>query len=173
LKHLLLASAFICGALAQQGDTAKDRGATPALIRGRVFDATTNEPVPGAEIRGFYAKSPVLARSDAEGNFEFVDIDNGLFRFRASKDGYGPGGQEAYWERIPREAKLETLPNGSRIFSFVTIPLLKLAILNGMSWTIPGTRSPKRGCTWIQFPRTYRRGTFSLILRLGKATKAT
>jgi hypothetical protein len=74
----------------------------------------------------------VLARSDAEGNFEFLDIDNGLFVFRAAKVGYAPGEKAAYGFDIPDRPKLETLPDGSRVLSPVTIPLLKMAALTGV-----------------------------------------
>ena len=145
MKKLPLLTVFICVALAQTNNSAKTGGAPPALIRGRVIDATTNEPIPDAQIRGFFANSPVLAHSDVEGKFEFVDIDNGLFQFRASKSGY-TAGEYRYGVGISGRASLETLSNGSPVYSVVTIALLKMAAISGVVTADSGTPVPK---AWV------------------------
>ncbi|MDX1502481.1 MAG: carboxypeptidase regulatory-like domain-containing protein, partial [Thermoanaerobaculia bacterium] len=68
-------------------------------IAGRVLDATTYEPLPGVEISISSAEAdpgspPALYRggawSDSRGLFRLADLAEGLFRLRATKEGFAP-----------------------------------------------------------------------------------
>lgn len=61
-----------------------------SLIYGRVIDAKTREPIPGANV--FLSNTTIGAQSDSEGNYSFTTNEQGSFSLAASFIGYEPGG---------------------------------------------------------------------------------
>ena len=71
-------------------------GADQILIKGRLVDQLTGEPIEGAELTSAYEFSPSEVRTDSNGNFAFnVDIN---FRPKGSTEG-DVGGQWTFFRR--------------------------------------------------------------------------
>lgn len=67
-----------------------DLAYSQSLIYGRVIDAETREPIPGANV--FLSNTTIGAQSDSEGNYSFTTNEQGSFNLAASFIGYEPGG---------------------------------------------------------------------------------
>jgi protocatechuate 3,4-dioxygenase beta subunit len=129
---VFLALAFETGhvALAQGTGMAAPPPAT-ALILGRVLDATTNRPMPGAVVRlgaGDASPGATAAMANAEGEFLFRDLEAGAYGLTAQASGYIPG---AYGQRRPQgNADVVRLDAGARVTD-VTIRLWQYAAITG------------------------------------------
>ena len=64
---------------------------SPARIVGRVLDAVSLRPVPGAEVRA----GELQATSDGDGRFTFGNVPPGRVELRVRRIGYAPGRQTA------------------------------------------------------------------------------
>jgi len=92
--------------------TALARSQTPApsgIIVGQVIDATTNRPVPEAEVRlrTGTGQTPAGGRviADTEGRYFFAGLAAGTYQLQASKPGYGDG-----FYGMRRPARVSALP---------------------------------------------------------------
>ncbi len=65
------------------------QGAESGQIAGKIFDSTTNQPLPGANIQ--IAGSVLGAMSDNRGNFVILKVAEGRHKLRATYIGYEPG----------------------------------------------------------------------------------
>ncbi|WP_223648362.1 TonB-dependent receptor [Hymenobacter psoromatis] len=84
----LLLSALALSAAAQTSPTppAAGRRASAAAFGGRLVDATTNEPLPGANV--IFPDLKQGAATDADGRFSFSDLPRGKFLVQITSLGY-------------------------------------------------------------------------------------
>ena len=68
--------------------------AQKGVVKGRVFDAFTNEPLPFTNIVIF--GTTIGSTSDLDGNFLFTGVEPGFVRLQATMIGYAPYSSEDF-----------------------------------------------------------------------------
>lgn len=91
--------------------------ANQALVFGRVVDAKTKAPIPGAEVLIKQGEEPVTARSDGRGRFSAVVSTGEPFGFETQAPGYmgtAAGAVAGLCSRERFQLNLSLLPAGTR-----------------------------------------------------------
>lgn len=127
------------------------------VIRGRVVDAATSQPLARARVRLMGRAQPESIQTDTDGTFTFSKLPPGTYTFQAERTGYS---RETFPERRTLRARLLTLADGETLEN-VTIPLHPSSVITGRVLDPFGDPAERATVQLIRTSRSRTRGDFA------------